>query len=212
MDKNKLDTSSFALTYINFESEIEQLAYDIQVDDNQLSVYSAHIANLIVSICSEIEAIAKYICAHTNGSIHNNHSKFDHDCLASINDISKKAVFIYTNKFSLIKPENTILLPFRKNELDQFKDRYNYPWNISYQHIKHDKLNSIQKFGTIRYMLSALSALYILIEFGSPTQFQSPLLVDINSEGRYARKSIVSVCRSVDDSHLMYLKEHLKND
>ena len=53
--------------YKNLEEEVINLSKYIQINDDQLNVYSMHIADLIVRCAMEIEAISKEIYWENGG-------------------------------------------------------------------------------------------------------------------------------------------------
>lgn len=67
VNKKKL----FWQSYLNLEKELLNLSNYVFItdvpDDNQLNVYSSHIADLLVKTCVEIEAIAKEINRNLGG-------------------------------------------------------------------------------------------------------------------------------------------------
>ena len=146
--------------YKNIESEVIAITYDIHIDDNQLNVYSSKISDLILRASAEIESISKELYKQNNGT-KTEKIKFDYDALEHLNNIwnlDKKVVILSSiNCFQ----SNKKLYPFEKNEESSFTKKQTYNWNNSYQNLKHDRANSI-KFGSIRYLFSIMSALYLL--------------------------------------------------
>ena len=59
------------LTYDKLEEEILALTYFINFTDDQLSVHSTYIADLILRISAEIETVAKDIYRHNGGRKNN---------------------------------------------------------------------------------------------------------------------------------------------
>lgn len=154
--------------YKNLEKEFLELANFIHIDDDQLDIYSMHIADLIVRCAVEIEAISKELYKNLGGNMSpvDNEGKprdlyFDTDCLNLLDQhwiLSKKKITISAATVYLIKPENTIILPLHK----AFKrGTSGSKWKQAYQAVKHDRKESL-KSATIRNLLYALGALYIL--------------------------------------------------
>jgi len=146
--------------YKNVENEILGLMNNIHFDDDQLNVYSSKIIDLILRISAEIESISKELY-NRNGGEDKRYLKFDEDCLKFLDALwnLKDKVVILSSYNCFISNKN--LYPFVKNEQNERQGSLKYSWNNAYQHIKHDRVNSL-KYGSIKYLLSAASALYLL--------------------------------------------------
>lgn len=151
--------------YKNLEEEALELTKYIQFTDDQLNVYSMHIADLLVRSAVEIEALSKELYWENGGTkqFDNNGKErdlfFDTDCIAHLDDIwsiCSKKVIVSSTKFYFEKEENRILIPLRKA-----RKRSGVKWNKAYQAVKHDRKNSL-KHGNIINLINALGALYIL--------------------------------------------------
>jgi hypothetical protein len=144
----------------NLESEFTALMYVIHIDDNQLNVYSSKIADLVLRTVIEIESISKDLYK-VYGGIKTKNIKYDYDCLPHLDEkifLKYKAVEISSVNCFLT---NRVLYPFIVNEQKTTKPGLTYSWNNAYQNIKHDRVNSL-KFGSIKYLFDALSALFLL--------------------------------------------------
>lgn len=146
-------------TYINIENEFNKLLQQIHVDDNQVSVYSSKISELILRCASEIESLSKELYnlhgGTKKGNIHYDYVALNH--LEKQWKLSQKVVVISSlNSFLTQK----VLKPF---ELDfQKKDKsFTYSWNHAYQGIKHDRVNNLKQ-GSIKNLFRISSALFIL--------------------------------------------------
>lgn len=151
--------------YKNLEEEVLNLSKYIQINDNQLDVYSMHIADLIVRCAMEIESISKELYWDNGGiKVYGDDGKernlfFDTDCISYLNEIwgiCEKEIIVSSEKFYFEKEENIIIRPLHKGN-----KRSGAKWNKAYQAIKHDRKNSI-KHGNIKNLILALGALYIL--------------------------------------------------
>ncbi|GHU55352.1 hypothetical protein FACS189442_2820 [Spirochaetia bacterium] len=152
-------TNIYWPVYKNLESELIKLSYNIQIDDTQLSVYSAKTADLILRGATEIKSLAKELCRQE--AIHDDKHKFDYDCLKKLNDkwkLDKKVVSIAG---STCYQTEKILVPFIKTE-KSVNNKSICSWNNAYQYLKHDKVNSLSKYGTIKYLFDVFAALFIL--------------------------------------------------
>ncbi|MFI5219469.1 MAG: hypothetical protein ACHQNT_08255 [Bacteroidia bacterium] len=134
--------------------------YNIHINDEQLSVYSSKISDLILRASIEIESLSKELYSK-NGGIKTGHIKYDDEALDFLIkkwSLDKKVVLISSvNCFQT----NKTLMPFVKNEKRTGKTIETFSWNNSYQNIKHDRVNSL-KFGSIKYLFDVLSVLYVL--------------------------------------------------
>lgn len=155
-----MNTNLYWPVYKNIENEILALMNNIHFDDNQLKVYSSKNIDLILRISAEIESISKELY-NRNGGEQKHYLKFDEDCLKFLDKLwnLKDKVVILSSYNCFISNKN--LYPFVKNEQNERQGSLKYSWNNAYQHIKHDRVNSL-KYGSIKYLLSAASALYLL--------------------------------------------------
>lgn len=154
--------------YKNIEREFLKVTEYINICDEQLKVYSFHIADLIIRCAIEIEAISKDLYERLGGDVNpkDNEGKdrdlyFDTDCLKLLEDhwgISKKKVRVSALGVFLNEEDNIVLTPLKKSYK---RGTSGSKWKQAYQAIKHDRRNSI-KCGTIGNLLSAMAALYIL--------------------------------------------------
>lgn len=160
MDKNNL----FWQVYLNLESEVLELSKYIfftDTNNHQLETYSIHIADLLVRVCVEIEAISKELYFENGGTKPRNSNDiyFDTDCLALLNKLcntDKKVVKIVATSFNLTKEENKILTPLK----NAYKRSKIY-WAKAYQAVKHDRYKSLH-FGNVKALLQSMGALFLL--------------------------------------------------
>lgn len=168
----------YKVNYMQIEKQIVELSYQISFDDENLSsnVHSLKIANLILECANQIESIAKDLYFENGGKGARDKVFYDHDCLFKLlNDwkLQNRLVILTLNSSSITKKEFKYYMPFYhtlKNVLvtnssgDKIKEkRPNYPWNKSYQALKHDYINSIEKHATLNNLLLISSMLYLLI-------------------------------------------------
>ncbi len=153
--------------YKNLEEETLHLSKYIQFSDDQLTVYSMHIADLIMRIAVEIEDISKELYKDNNGPElldENGNPRnlfFDTDCIQYLNDkwsICNREILVSCPNFYLIQEQNTIIKPLKKANK---RGTSGAKWNKAYQAIKHDRRNNLTK-GNIGILIQALGALYIL--------------------------------------------------
>jgi len=96
--------------YKNLEEEVIQLSKYIQINDDQLGVYSMHIADLIVRCAMEIESLSKELYWLNGGQqVFDDDGKerdlyFDTDCMRLLNclwGICDKEILISSERFYL---------------------------------------------------------------------------------------------------------------
>ncbi|WP_031425412.1 hypothetical protein [Flavimarina sp. Hel_I_48] len=148
--------------YKNLEKELVELSNLIHFDDEQLSVYSVKISELLIRCSVEIEAIAKDLYLHNGGvKPNNNDLYFDTDCLKFLEEkwnLSEKKIAISSSNFFFLKIENRVLSPLKK----AFKrGSSGSNWKKAYQAVKHNRTANLQK-GNIENLIQAMAALFIL--------------------------------------------------
>jgi len=154
-----MDSLIHLAIYYEFERELNEFSDYIFVDSAQQGVYSIKASALILKIGSEIESISKTICEKSGRHISSHH--FDTNCIAGIKH-TVDAIAIVGAGFHFENAEDTILWPFVKDERKTDHRTMTYSWNNAYQNIKHGTIEHTKQFGTIRYALRALCALYVL--------------------------------------------------
>lgn len=160
---NKSDI--FWQTYLKIEKEMLEIAKYIYITDergeSQLNVYSPHIADLLVRVCIEIEALSKELYFDLGGTKPRGDKTlvFDTDCLKLIDinyKTSKKKVLISCPSFNITKDKNIEFRPLKEAHKQQGTD-----WERAYQAVKHDRYSSLTE-GTVIKLIHALGALFLL--------------------------------------------------
>lgn len=147
--------------YKNIERELISLSWVINVDDDQVKVYSMKIADLLVSTSVAIEALSKELFLKTNGQPMNPTSAnpyFDSDCIRHLNDlwqIEKKELLISSSSFYLSEGKRTI------TPLADCSQKKHGEWKCAYQAVKHNRVVELRK-GNLWNLINALGALFIL--------------------------------------------------
>ena len=154
--------------YKNLENEFLELANYIHFSDDQLNIYSMHIADLIVRCSVEIEALSKELYSANGGNMapvdlegNSRDLYFDTDCLDLLEQkwhLSKKQIMVSAINFYLTDEKHKILTPLRKANK---RGSNGSKWKQAYQAVKHDRRNSLKK-ASIENLLHAMGALYIL--------------------------------------------------
>lgn len=162
------DFNLYWSVYKNLEREVLELTKYVHVDDNQLKVYSMHIADLIVRCAVEIESLSKELYWLNGGvKLYDDETGkerdlyFDTDCLNYLDGIwgiCKKKVIVSCIEMYFEKEENRIISPLHKANK---RGSSGAIWNKAYQAVKHDRKNSLSK-ATIKNLIYVLGALYIL--------------------------------------------------
>lgn len=207
--------------YKNLEKEVLTLAEYIHFSDDQINVYSLHIANLILRCSVEIEAISKELYCSVGGNINQADSDgkkrdlyFDTDCLNLLEEkwkLSQKAVSITSINFFFQDAANLTITPLHNAYK---RGSSGCKWKQSYQAIKHDRRNSIKK-ATIENLLYSLGALFILnlyyknepLDLGriymSDHNFDSRVGSEIFSVFSYSA-TMLSMSTNMDDSNIVF--------
>lgn len=150
------------VVYKNLEKELLELANNIHIDDNQLSVYSVKIADLLVRTVIEVESLSKELYFQNGGQKENGKDLFfDTDCLGLLEskwNLSKKVIFISTPYLYFNKNENKILTPLRKANK---RGTSSAKWLQAYQAVKHNRAKDLEK-GNLGMLIQALAGLFIL--------------------------------------------------
>src|SRR5690606_42036118 len=91
-------TNLYWAVYKNLEKEVIRLSEYVHFDDNQLSIYSVKIAELLIRCSVEIESISKELYFKLGGTLPIDRDLyFDTDCLQFLEDnwlLSKKKVIL----------------------------------------------------------------------------------------------------------------------
>ncbi len=173
MDKAQI----FWQAYLNLEKEFLEVARYIYITDEttsyskqkvkkspcntQLETFSPLIADLLIRVCIEIEAISKELYFDLGGQKIRGDKDifFDEDCLKLLDikyQTHKKVVVVSCSSVNLTKDENISFKPLREAHKRQGTD-----WERAYQAVKHDRYSSISQ-GTVKNLLHAMGALYLL--------------------------------------------------
>jgi hypothetical protein len=140
--------------YKNIEREILHLAELIHFDDNQLSVYSVRIADLLVRCVVEIESLikelhreSKFLEVDTTGKM-----------LDAINNawkLDKKQIAIVALNMHFSERCSTFC-PFN------YKNKDSDDYYSAYNAVKHNRAGNFEKYATIHFLLRAMGALFLL--------------------------------------------------
>jgi len=193
-------------TYFHLENEVEGIIYTIKIDDSQLNVKSLKIADIILWASAEIETLCKELYRVYINDKDTNYLKFDYNCLDKIIDklnMSERIAKV-ENIFIDLSLSNCVIKPFKKAKLfdDSGKEREVFDWNDAYQNLKHGKGDAVNKYGTIKYLLNTMSALYLLnIYFYYENYKRKDIEQTINVEEPDLKSKIFNVCIYHDNSY-----------
>lgn len=148
--------------YKNLEKEVLELSNQVHFDDNQLSIYSIKISELLIRCAVEIEAISKDLFFRMGGVVPTEGDLyFDTHCLQLLEDnwlLSKKKLIVSAPNFYFQDEENRILTPLLKANK---RGTSSCDWKKAYQAVKHNRTINLDK-GNIKNLLRALGALFVL--------------------------------------------------
>ncbi|NRB18920.1 MAG: hypothetical protein HRU33_15495 [Rhodobacteraceae bacterium] len=147
--------------YRRLEKSVDDLTHSIHICDDQLDVYSSEIADLIIRIGAEVEAISK--------SIYRRDFDTDMQADAKFDDVAIKRFvreWKLNQKIAILSHPNCFcsdreFLPFVKDTNRTGKQNKTFSWNNAYQNLKHNREKAFS-FASVRYLLSGMAALYIL--------------------------------------------------
>ena len=132
--------------YKNLEREVVFLSNEIHFDDNQLSVYSVKISELLLRCVVEIEAIAKELYKKNGGENPEGRDLyFDTDCLNLLEKkwmLSKKVVITSSVNFYFQQEENKVLTPLKRANK---RGTSSADWKRAYQAVKHNRTLNLKK-------------------------------------------------------------------
>lgn len=200
--------------YKNIEKEVLSLSYNITFDDRQLQVYSPRIAEIVLRAATEIESLAVELYYDAGGKAKNLSYKKAIDELEKYYKLKESAILVsFDNGY--FSPQNSIIRPFDNWKKGESQDKTGHKilggWDYAYQTIKHDKENNkyiaIQNYGTIRYAIWILSALFYL-NFIYSGSVKLAIVSDIfkiiqkNNNGKYGvwDKSFPTHYKDLDDT------------
>lgn len=148
--------------YKSIEHEVLELSNKIHFDDNQLSVYSVKISELLIRCVVEIEAISKDLYFNNGGiKANDNNLYFDTDCLEMLEQkwmLSKKKVIVSSPNLYFQDPKNKILNPLNKANK---RGSSSADWAKAYQAVKHNRALNKSK-GNVKHLIRATAALFLL--------------------------------------------------
>ena len=157
-----MKTNLYWQVYLNLEREFLELTDIIHVNDEQQSVYSMKIADLLIRTVIEIEALAKELYLSNGGAaVPNEEMFFDTVCMAYLDglwNLDSKVVLVVSPAIFFEKEENKVLRPLHKAKK---RGTSSADWNKAYQAVKHNRVKELSK-GCLKNLLHGLAALYIL--------------------------------------------------
>lgn len=162
-----INSNLYWSVYKNLEHEILQLSNQIHFDENQLSVYSIKITELLIRTSVEIEAISKELYFQNDGvELLDEAGKirevyFDTDCLDYLENkwlLSHKKVLVTATTFYFKEEENKVLTPLKKANK---RGSSGADWKKAYQAVKHNRANNLES-GNIKVLIRAMAALFLL--------------------------------------------------
>lgn len=156
-------TNFYWPVYRSLEQELVNISNIVHIDDDQTSVYSVKIAELLLRCVVEIESISKDLYLKHGGPppAEDAHLYFDTDCINFLESkwaLSKKKVIVSSANFYFQKDENKELFPLNKANK---RGTSGADWAKAYQAVKHDRVLSIAK-ANIKHLIRAMAALYVL--------------------------------------------------
>lgn len=140
--------------YQKIEKEVIDLTSSIYFSDEQINVFSLHIAELIIRCSIELESIAKDIYRESNGR----DPQKTGDAFLQLErqwNLSRKVLTIISPYTHFKETFCPAFAPF------DYKEKSENDYYSTYNAIKHDRVNNISK-ANINSLIRVLGALYIL--------------------------------------------------
>lgn len=155
-------TNLYWAVYKNLEKEVIRLSDYVHFDDEQLTIYSVKIAELLIRCAVEIESISKDLYIRLGGTMPEKRDLyFDTDCLELLEEhwlLSKKKVILAAPNFYFQVDENKVLTPLQKANR---RGTSGADWKRAYQAVKHDRVKNLSK-GSLKNLIRGLAGLFIL--------------------------------------------------
>ena len=155
-------TNLYWPVYKNLEKEVIGISNLIHFDDNQLSIYSVKISELLIRCVVEIESISKDLFFKIGGVMPSDGDLyFDTHCIQFLEDkwlLSKKQVIVSATNFYFQEEGNRILTPLYKASK---RGTSGSDWKKAYQAVKHNRVSNLKK-GNLKNLIRALVSLFIL--------------------------------------------------
>jgi hypothetical protein len=151
--------------YLNLEKEVLALANEIHFCDEQLSVYSIKIADLLFRVSAEIESLIKDLYRAEKNSETESPGK----ALEEINkmwEFDKKCVIVSATNMYFTDAPNRSFAPFG------YADKGDSDYYCAYNAVKHDRVKNISK-ANVRVLVRAMAALYLLNVYYKNTNFST---------------------------------------
>jgi hypothetical protein len=174
-------TQLYWQVYKNLEKEFLALSETIYIDDDQQSVYSMKIADLLIRTVVEIEALSKELYYENLGKkLPENELYYDTICINHLNKLWKldnKIVYVVSPNIYFDIQENKELKPLHKA---MKRGSSSSDWNKAYQAVKHNRTKELHK-GNIKNFLHGLAALFILNLY-----YKNTTIENITEEDRFS--------------------------
>ena len=161
--------------YRNLEREVLSLAEMVHFTDNQTTVYSARIADLLVRCNVEAESLIRELYKDTKKEPLDKVG----DMLTSLNkdwNLEKKLVSIISPNMHY-SPEYASFCPYNYSNKDS-NDFYS-----AYNAVKHDRASNFEKYATLHFLLRAMGALFLLNIYYRNEEYGSMRIIPDNRLG-----------------------------
>ncbi|MCL1603980.1 hypothetical protein M3084_08975 [Succinatimonas hippei] len=156
----------YLTSYQMVEEDFLKIIHYIYVNDEQISVCSIPLADVILRTAVYIESISKELYEKVAGQQLDEKKqkrlKFDVDCLRRINDewkLEYKEISVISQNLFLTDKSRLLLRPLQNAHI--LASKGGAAWNVAYQALKHNQIANIKK-ATVENALNILGALYIL--------------------------------------------------
>lgn len=144
--------------FISLEDEIVKISKFIEICEDNFSVYSIELTKLLLSICSEVDVVAKLLCKEADIGLYNKIKGSHNATIETYRTVINTRFPQFHNVNVIIPFYNLSFLPW-----DAFKDNVNPEWWQQYNNVKHERNISFEKANLKNVLLSMAGLMVLLV-------------------------------------------------
>ena len=136
--------------FLSLESDLENLSRYIEFTNNNFQTYSIELARMLLSVCSEIDVIAKLLCNRE-------------DPLKQANNITDYCT-ILTDKIPVLCMLNVFLPKYglKLTPWNNWQNQLTPDWWHGYNNVKHER-NKNYEDANLQNILNSMSGLFLFL-------------------------------------------------
>ncbi len=145
--------------FISLEDEIVKISRFIEISEDNYAVYSVELTKLFLSICSEVDVVAKLLCKEADIDLFNKER-------GNRNPTINTYRIVISAKFPQFH-EASVKIPFYNLSFmpwDAFKDNTSPEWWKQYNGVKHER-NLDFKNANLKNVLFSMAGLMVLLVY-----------------------------------------------